>query len=581
MSVEEEKITQQPVVEAVVDAAPASAEPVILGPDGQPISKKALKKLQKEKEKQEKKLQKQKELDEAKKQKDLAAANEKDDVEFKYGKLPLLQSQDPQSEEKRLKLKEFLQLSDEAQIKFADEGKTVIEMRARIHNLRQQSANLLFLTFRQQENLVQGLLKKNDQTDVLEEKISKKMIKWASSLTSESIVIVTASLKHVDTPINSCTVKNFELDIKQIKLLSEVEVGKLPILIEDCTRSEKEAEELGLPVTNLDTRLDSRVIDLRTVTNQSIFKIRAGIIKLFREYLGDKMGFVEIQTPKLLGAPSEGGANVFEVTYFNKKAYLAQSPQFYKQQLIAADFEKVFEIGPVFRAENSNTHRHMTEFVGVDMEMAIENNYDEALDVLSEMFIFVFTQLKERYGDLIDTVRKQYPMEDFLIPDKMVKITFKEGIELLRTVGGKADLGDYDDLSTENERLLGKIIRDKYNTDFYILDKFPLSLRPFYTMPCPEDPNYSNSYDFFMRGEEILSGAQRIHDPALLKERMEHHGLRLDDPGLEDYYHAFEYGCPPHAGGGIGLDRVLMFFLDLKNIRRASFFPRDPKRLRP
>ena len=556
-----------------------TTEPTLIGPDGQPISKKGLKKLQKEKEKLEKKLAKQQELEAQKKLKELELENAVDDVAFKYGKLPLLQSQDS-SKVDRFQLKDFLKLTSAEQETFATENKTV-EIRARLHNLRQQSANLLFLTFRQQENLIQGLLKKNDNVEDLNLKISKNMIKWASSLNSESILIVKGSLKKVDQPINSCTCKDYELQIQEIKVLSEVLPNKLPILIEDCSRSEKDAIESGLPVTNLDTRLDNRVIDLRTVTNQSIFKIRAAIIKLFREFLSDKNEFVEIQSPKLLGAPSEGGSNVFEVSYFNKKAYLAQSPQFYKQQLIAADFEKVFEIGPVFRAENSNTHRHMTEFVGVDMEMTIENNYSEVLDKLSDMFIFVFTQLKERYGDLIDIVRKQYPLEDFLIPEKMVKITFKEGIELLRTVGNKPELGDYDDLSTENEKLLGRIIKEKYNTDFYILDKFPLSLRPFYTMPCPEDPNYSNSYDFFMRGEEILSGAQRIHDPALLKERMEHHGLRLDDPGLEDYYNAFEYGCPPHAGGGIGLDRVLMFYLDLKNIRRASLFPRDPKRLRP
>ena len=172
-------------------------------------------------------------------------------------------------------------------------------------------------------------------------------------------------------------------------------------------------------------------------------------------------------------------------------------------------------------------------------------------------------------------------MEEFKLPKdgKMVRIEFKEGVAMLREAG--KDVGDFDDLSTENEKLLGKLVREKYDTDFYILDKFPLAIRPAYTMPDPEDPRYSNSYDFFMRGEEIMSGAQRIHDPELLKKRMIDLDIDPNAPGLSDYIDAFTYGCPPHAGGGIGLERVLMFYLDLKNIRRASLFPRDPKRLRP
>jgi aspartyl-tRNA synthetase len=251
--------------------------------------------------------------------------------------------------------------------------------------------------------------------------------------------------------------------------------------------------------------------------------------------------------------------------------------------LIAADFERVFEVAPVFRAENSNTHRHLTEFVGLDLETSFEEHYHEVLDLLSDLFVFIFTELKSRYSKEIAVVRKQFPVEEFKLPKdgKMVRLHFKDGIELLRTKGGRADIEEFEDLSTEDEKLLGKLVREEYDTDFYILDKFPLAIRPFYTMPDPEDPRYSNSYDFFMRGEEILSGAQRIHDPELLAERMKVHELNPEDPGLKDYVEAFTYGCPPHAGGGIGLERVVMFFLDLKNIRRASLFPRDPKRLRP
>lgn len=433
---------------------------------------------------------------------------------------------------------------------------------------------MCFVALRQQDALIQGLLSANDTS------ISKQMVKWTGSINLESIVLVYGVVEASPEEITSATVKDAEIKITKIFTIAETP-SQLPILIEDAQRSEAEAEKLGLPVVNLDTRLDSRSIDLRTTTNQAIFKISSGVCTLFREFLLKK-GFTEVHTPKLLGAPSEGGANVFKVQYFKGEAFLAQSPQFYKQMLMASDFEKVFEIAPVFRAENSNTHRHMTEFVGLDLEMAFEEHYDEVIDVLVEMFMFIFTELKSRFAKEIAVVRKQYPVEEFKLPKdgKMVRIPFKEGIRLLREKGG-VDVPELEDLSTEHEKLLGKIVREEHDTDFYILDKFPLAIRPFYTMPDAENPEYSNSYDFFMRGEEILSGAQRIHDSEFLAERMKVHELDPTSDGLKDYVDAFSYGAPPHAGGGIGLERVVMFFLDLKNIRRASLFPRDPRRLRP
>lgn len=552
--------TQAPVPAA----SPAAEQPVILGEDGQPLSKKGLKKYLKEQEKLKKKQERE---EKEKKEKDERerAASASDTAKDHYGKLPLIQST-VRTCEPRIQFHDL----DEAK----DDGKEVL-FRARIHNKRQQGATLTFLTLRQQNELMQALVKFNKDDG----SISKQMVKWCANLNLESIVLVRGTVVKVDEAIKSATKQFLEIHIKDIHIISGTpEV--LPILLEDASRSEKEAEDAGLPVVNLDTRLDARVIDLRTVTNQAIFKIQSGVCSLFREFL-TKRKFTEIHTPKLLGAPSEGGSNVFEVSYFKNKAYLAQSPQFYKQQLMIADFERVFEVGPVFRAENSNTHRHMTEFTGLDLEMTFEEHYHEVLDTLADLFVFIFSELKTRYAKEIELVRRQYPVEDFKLPKdgKMVKITYKEGIDMLKAAG--KDIGDFEDLSTENEKFLGKLVRDKYDTDFYILDKFPLEIRPFYTMPDASNPKYSNSYDFFMRGEEILSGAQRIHDHDLLKTRMEAHGLSTEDPGLKDYVEAFSYGCAPHAGGGIGLERVVMFFLDLKNIRRASLFPRDPKRLRP
>jgi aspartyl-tRNA synthetase len=305
-----------------------------------------------------------------------------------------------------------------------------------------------------------------------------------------------------------------------------------------------------------------------------------------------------------MGGASEGGANVFAVTYFERVAYLAQSPQLHKQMAIGGDLERVYEIGPVFRAENSNTHRHMTEvrllhrraalqkivliplvaqFIGLDLEMTFKVHYHEVLDLLEGLFVHIFNGLKSRYASEIEIVRRQYPVEEFKVPaagEKMLRLTFAEGVALLRAAG--EDIADNEDLSTPHERLLGKLVKEKYDTDFFIMDKFPLAVRPFYTMPSPEDPqNLSNSYDFFMRGEEIMSGAQRVHQYDLLKERMKTFGVDPENDGLRDYVESFKYGTPPHAGGGIGLERVVFLYLGLGNIRKASMFPRDPQRLRP
>jgi len=329
-------------------------------------------------------------------------------------------------------------------------------------------------------------------------------------------------------------------------------------------------------VVNLDTRLDNRVLDLRTQTSQAIFTIQAGVCAAFRRFL-DEQCFIEIHTPKIISAASEGGANVFEVSYFKQLAYLAQSPQLYKQMAIAGDFERVYTIGAVFRAEDSNTHRHMTEFVGLDLEMAFGTDYHEVVHTLARLLIEIFKQLKTNFASEIEVVGKQYPAEPFIFTEEPTILEYREGVAMLRANG--IEQGEEEDLDTVNEKALGKLVREKYHTDFYVLDKYPLAVRPFYTMPDSDDGKYSNSYDMFMRGEEILSGAQRIHDPELLTERAKAHSIDLEK--IQAYIDAFKYGCPPHAGGGIGLERVVMLFLGLSNIRLCSMFPRDPRRIKP
>ncbi len=288
--------------------------------------------------------------------------------------------------------------------------------------------------------------------------------------------------------------------------------------------------------------------------------------------------FVDIQTPKIIGGASEGGSAIFTLKYFGSDACLAQSPQLYKQMTAAcSDFERVFEIGPVFRAENSNTHRHLCEFHGLDMEMAINEHYYEVLDVFSDLFIAIFDGIGKHFRPQLEAIRAQHPFEDLVYLNPSLRITYEEGLKLLEGAGYKIPFGE--DLNTEKERALGAIVKEKYGTDFFMMDKYPSSLRPFYTMPDPADPRVSNSYDFFIRGEEILSGAQRIHDPALLAQRATECGIPVHT--IQSYVDSFKHGALPHGGGGIGLERVVMLFLGLPNIRKASMFPRDPARLFP
>lgn len=408
------------------------------------------------------------------------------------------------------------------------------------------------------------------------EKVSKGMVKFATGISLESVVDIFAEVTRPEAPINSVTLKNLELSICEIYCASRAQ--ELPFQVEDAGRNEAEAHAAGLPLVNQDTALNFRWIDTRTPANQAIFRMQAAVCQLFREYLTER-NFVEIHTPKLIGGSSEGGSNVFKLSYFDQPACLAQSPQLYKQMTSACGgFERVFEIGPVFRAENSNTHRHLCEFTGLDFEMCIIEHYYEALEVMGGLFNYIFDGLTDRYSHLLSIIGQQYPVEPLQYLRPPLRITFNEGISLLKAEGNST-CSYTEDLSTADEKQLGRIVKEKFHTDFYIMDKYPLSVRPFYTMPCPEDPTLSNSYDLFIRGEEIVSGAQRIHDPVLLTQRAEHWGIPV--PTVQSYIDAFKHGALPHAGGGIGLERVCMLYLGLKNIRKTSMFPRDPSRLTP
>ncbi|KAH0569909.1 Aspartyl-tRNA synthetase [Spironucleus salmonicida] len=441
-----------------------------------------------------------------------------------------------------------------------------ISFRAYLQNSR-GTGKTFFAVLRQQSQTIQAV--------VFED---KDLIKYASSLSKESYVHVTGVIKQVEQPITSCTIQNLEVQITKIFALSRAQV--LPLQIEDAQRPDSQLNENpALVRVGRDTLFDNRVIDLRTTTNNSIFKIRAKIQQEFTKFMVSR-DFLQITTPKIIPGASEGGASVFNVSYFKNEACLAQSPQLYKQMAISGGFQKVFEVGPVFRAESSHTHRHLCEFTGLDLEMEIQDNYREVLVFLDSLMKSIFKNVLHDCESEIETVRKQFDMQ---MPEKLVWtetpviIDFREGVKMLRESG--FEQGDLDDLSTETERQLGKLVREKYGTDFYILDKFPMSIRPFYTMPDSQDENYSNSYDMFIRGQEICSGAQRIHNAEFLLEQLSKKQIPIEP--LASYINAFKYGCPPHGGAGLGLERIIMLMLGIQDCRQCCLFPRTPERLTP
>jgi aspartyl-tRNA synthetase len=336
------------------------------------------------------------------------------------------------------------------------------------------------------------------------------------------------------------------------------------------------AAPLPLPVTDkvgaeMDTRFDNRTLDLRKPERRAIFLIRSLVESAFREYLG-RQDFVEVHTPKLAGAGAEGGATLFETDYFGRRAYLSQSPQLYKQMLMSTGLDRVFEIAPAFRAEPSDTVRHVTEFTSFDGEVAWIGRQED-----------VFSFLEGAVDHAIDRVRSEgkAQLELLNVSPRRPKIPFRrvaygEALELLRGEGRK--LRDGDDLDTESEKLLGQRLA-KEGHEVYFLTGYPAAIKPFYVMSDPEDPDYTYSFDLEYKGDEMASGGQREHRYEPLVERMKAKGLKVEN--FEFYLKAFRYGMPPHGGWGFGVDRFVQKLLDLPNIREAILFPRDRTRLVP
>ena len=337
------------------------------------------------------------------------------------------------------------------------------------------------------------------------------------------------------------------------------------------------AEPLPLAVskwklnTSLETKLSLRPISLRNVRERAKFKIQEGIVRGFRDYLLSQ-GFTEIRTPKIVARGAEGGSNVFKLEYFNKKAELGQSPQFYKQTMVGV-YDRVFEAAPVFRAEKHNTTRHLNEYTSLDFEMGYIDSFRDVMDMETGMLQYVMRLLEQEY-------KKELDMLGVTLPEvgRIPAVRFDQAKELVSRKYDRKIRNPYD-LEPEEELLIGRYFKEEYGSDFVFVTHYPSKKRPFYAMDDPEDPKFTLSFDLMFRGLEVTTGGQRIHDYREITDKMEKRGMDPED--IASYLMIFKYGMPPHGGLGIGLERLTMRLLDEQNVREASLFPRDVTRLEP
>jgi nondiscriminating aspartyl-tRNA synthetase len=375
-------------------------------------------------------------------------------------------------------------------------------------------------------------------------------------LRNESVIYATGRVIR-----DSRAEQGVELKLNEIEVLSRP-AKPLPIIVNDKAEYQK---------LELETLLNNRVLSLRNPKRNIIFKLQAKIIDCFRTFLSGE-GFTEVTTPKIIVSGTEGGTQLFHVDYFNKLAYLAQSPQFYKQMLVGSGYERVFEIGHVYRAEEHNTSRHLNEYVSLDYEIGFIENEHDIMDLEERFISYLFENINSQYSDILEQYNQTLP-----IPEKIPRLPVKEACEILDKEYGKK-LTTYD-LDPEGEKLICDWAKNNYDTELLFLIEYPSSKRPVYTMPIQENPDFSRSFDLVFRGLEITTGGQRIHDYHMLFSAFKKRGL---NPEEFDYYiDTFAYGMPPHGGLAIGLERITVQILGLTNIREASIFPRDRNRFVP
>ena len=353
--------------------------------------------------------------------------------------------------------------------------------------------------------------------------------------------------------------QGFEIRLKEIRVLSRP-AEPLPLAVSKWKLN-----------TSLETKLSLRPISLRNVRERAKFKIQEGIVRGFRDFLLSR-DFTEIRTPKIVARGAEGGSNVFKLEYFNKKAELGQSPQFYKQTMVGV-YDRVFEAAPVFRAEKHNTTRHLNEYTSLDFEMGYIDSFRDVMDMETGMLQYVMKLLEQDYKKELDMLAVTLP-EVGRIP----AVRFDQAKELVSRKYDRKIRNPYD-LEPEEELLIGRYFQEVYGSDFVFVTHYPSKKRPFYAMDDPADPRFTLSFDLLFRGLEVTTGGQRIHDYREITAKMEKRGMDPED--IASYLMIFKYGMPPHGGLGIGLERLTMRLLDEQNVREASLFPRDVTRLEP
>ncbi len=421
-----------------------------------------------------------------------------------------------------------------------DDGKNVT-VAGWIHEVR-DLGGLTFVVLRDRDGMMQVTLVKK--------KVKVELFKMARSLSRESVVSISGAVKREEKAPNG-----YEIIPNEILVLSKAK-SPLPL---DVT---------GKVGADLDTRLDARFMDLRRREIQPMFKIRHHVLTAARDFLESK-DFIEIQTPKIVATATEGGTALFPITYFEREAFLGQSPQLYKQIMMATGLDRVYEVGPIFRAEEHDTRKHLNEVTSIDVEASFVT-HEEVMSMLEETVKHVYAHVLKHCGGELDTmgIDLQVPKTPFK------RLRYEDALDLARKHEECKDMGWGDDLDTAAEKAIGEEVGEHY-----FIVNWPTEIKPYYVQPYDDKPEICKAFDLMHPKVELASGSQRVHSYDLLVKRIKAQGL--DPEGFEFYLDAFRYGMPPHAGWGMGVERLLMSMLGLANIRETVLFPRDRRRLSP
>ena len=417
-----------------------------------------------------------------------------------------------------------------------------VKVNGAVHTIRDMGT-VAFVILRKREGLLQCVYEEGSATFDLKE------IKEASTLEVEGVL-----------EQNEKAPNGIEIRMKKVKILSQPEDEMMPLAISKWKLN-----------TSLEAKLNYRPLSLRNLQERAKFRIQEGIARGFREFLTTQ-GFTEIRTPKIGAKGAEGGSNVFKLDYFHRPAVLAQSPQFYKQMMVGV-FDRVFETGPVFRAEKHNTKRHLNEYTSLDFEMGFIDSFEDIMAMETGFLQYTMELLKKDYKTELD-------MLDITLPkvDEIPQVRFDEAKCLVAEKYNRQIRNPYD-LEPEEEALIGRYFEEEYGADFVFVTHYPSKKRPFYAMDDPDDKTFTQSFDLLFKGLEVTTGGQRIHEYQMLLDKIEAKGMTTE--GMDQYLDIFKHGMPPHGGLGIGLERLTMKMIGEDNVRETCLFPRDLSRLEP